>query len=93
MFACRHCSKLAYTSQSEDVTSRLWRKQRKIERRLAGGAGDWNGWRKPKGMHQTTFDRLRASIADIEREKDKAFIAMAMGFFGVARFAAIVEER
>lgn len=87
---CRHCSKLAYTSQSEDVTSRLWRKQRKIERRLAGSAGEWNGWRKPKGMHQITFDRLRAAIAEIERAKDQAFMMMAMQFFGPARFAAIV---
>ncbi len=83
-FACRHCSKLAYASQSEDAISRLWRKQRKIERRLAGSAGEWNGWRKPKGMHQTTFDRLRAAIVEIEREKDRAFMMTVMQFFGQA---------
>jgi hypothetical protein len=71
-FACRSCLRLAYASEAESTMDRLWRKQRKIERRLAGGAGDWDGW-KPKGMHQTTFDRLTEKIDQIEQDKDVVF--------------------
>lgn len=74
-FACRKCLRLAYLSEAEDSMSRLWRKQRRIERRLAGEAGEWDGWRKPKGMHQVTFDRLRGKIDQIEQAKDRAFVA------------------
>ena len=54
-FYCRHCQKLSYKSQSETRMDRLIRRKFKLKDRL-GGEG-W--WRKPKGMHQTTFDRLR----------------------------------
>lgn len=70
-YACRRCSRIAYLSQCEDETGRLWRKQRKIERKLAGSADEWNGWQKPKGMHQQTFDRLRSQIWEIEMRKDE----------------------
>lgn len=56
-YACRHCLRVAYLSQSEDETGRLWRKQRKIERKLVVGADEWN-WEKHKGMHHQTFGRL-----------------------------------
>jgi hypothetical protein len=70
-YACRHCVRVGYHSQCEDETGQLWLKQRKIERRLAGGAGDWNGWQKPKGMHQQTFDRLRGQIWELEIRRDE----------------------
>jgi len=73
-FACRKCLKLVYLSEAKDAVDRLWQKQRKIERRLAGGDDKWNGWRKPKGMHQVTFDRLREMIGQIEQAKDMAFV-------------------
>lgn len=72
-YACRRCSRVAYLSQCEDETGRLWRKQRKIECKLAGSASEWNGWQKPKGMHQQTFDRLRSQIAEMEVRKDDLF--------------------
>lgn len=70
-YACRRCSRIAYLSQCEDETGRLWRKQHKIERKLAGSASKWDGWQKPKGMHQQTFDRLRNQIWEIEMRKDE----------------------
>lgn len=79
-FACRKCLKLVYLSEAEDAIGRLWRKQRKIERRLAGGDDEWNGWMKPKGMHQTTFERLTDRIGQIEQEKDRAFVADVLPF-------------
>lgn len=72
-FACRHCVRVTYLSQCEDETGRLWRRQRKVERKLAGGAGEWNGWQKPKGMHQQTFDRLRGQIWELELRRDEVF--------------------
>lgn len=74
-FACRHCVRVSYFSQCDDVMGRLWRRQRKVERKLAGGAGEWNGWQKPKGMHQNTFDRLVELVNVIEQEKDAQFAA------------------
>jgi hypothetical protein len=80
-YACRRCSRVAYLSQCEDETGRLWRKQRKIECKLAGGASEWNGWQKPKGMHQQTFDRLRHRIGEIEMRKDDLFAFLAASLF------------
>ena len=47
-FACRKCMRLGYASEAETMIGRLWRKQKKIERRLAGGADEWDG-AKPNG--------------------------------------------
>ena len=82
-WACRTCGRLTYPSQSEDPTGRAWRAQDKIESRLAGGAGKWNGWRKPKGMHQNTFDRLRERIFEYERIRDMALGQFAARFLGI----------
>lgn len=51
-FACRHCQRVAYSSQSEDELARMWRKQGRIEVRLGGD------WRRPKGMRQRTYKCL-----------------------------------
>lgn len=74
-FACRHCARVGYLSQCEDETGRLWRKQRKIERRLFGEVGEWS-WKRPKGMHQQTFDRLRDQYWQLEMRKDELFEIM-----------------
>lgn len=61
LFLCRHCYDLAYGSQQEGKIDRLMRKARKIRHRL--GAGDnlfIPIWQKPKGMHETTYLRLRS---------------------------------
>ena len=67
-FYCRHCHKLPYKSQSEDKMSRLIRRKFKLKNRLGGE--DW--WRKPKGMHQTTYDRLRGEYKHYEAAADYA---------------------
>lgn len=84
-FACRKCRKLGYASEAENLIDRLWRKQKKIERRLAGGADEWDG-AKPNGMHQSTFDRFAEALDRIEHEKSLAFtlnclpLLMKIGF-------------
>ncbi|WP_422042509.1 hypothetical protein [Roseateles sp.] len=66
-FACRICQRLTYASQSEDLIARLWRQQAKIEAKLG------RHWQRPKHMHQTTFERLRRRLWDLEAAREEAF--------------------
>lgn len=61
IFACRTCCDLAYPSQREDAGDRAGRKANRIRARLGWPPGVLSpqGWQKPRGMHQVTFDRLR----------------------------------
>jgi len=68
-FACRHCQRVAYLSQSEDVIGRAWRRQGKVERQLVEGFG------RPKGMHTATYERLLAVIEECEEVKDASLFA------------------
>lgn len=65
-FACRHCQRVAYSSQSEDVIARMWRKQGRIETRL----GD--DWKRPKGMRHRTYEHLLERLQSCEEMKDLA---------------------
>ena len=65
-FVCRQCGRVAYCSQSDDELGRTWRKQRKAEAKLGPG------WTRPKGMHQTTRDKLVAIILACEQRRDDA---------------------
>jgi hypothetical protein len=68
-FACRSCLKLAYASQSLSPRDRTWRRQQKIESRLAGTAGEWDGQSKPKRMHFATFERLCTDLVTVQRAR------------------------
>lgn len=65
-FACRHCQRIAYASQSDDMIGRTWRKQRKTEAKLG------ENWQRPKGMHRATRERLLSIILDCEERRDVA---------------------
>ncbi len=82
-FACRRCLNLAYSSQSLNTMGRLWRKQLKIERRLADGGEEWNGWEKPQRMHWRTFSRAVHRIEEIEVEKDRVIVLVASKLMGI----------
>ena len=75
-FACRCCQRIAHLCQSEDATGRAWRKQLKVEQRLG------EDWERPKGMHQTTYDRLLDVLERCEVVKEGALIA-ALGRLGL----------
>lgn len=79
-FACRHCQRVAYSSQSEDTMARTWREQRRIEERV----GD--DWQRPKGMRQRTYDRLMDRLSDCELRRDQAFCVAAARLLGVHGF-------
>ena len=61
-FLCRHCLDLAYPVQREKDYDRAARRAEKIRERLGDEFGILDGpvLFKPKGIHQKTFDRLRA---------------------------------
>ena len=59
IFACRHCYRLAYSSQRESTDDRATRRADKIRDRLKWEPGILNGHGiKPKGMHSHTYQRL-----------------------------------
>ena len=81
-FACRHCQRIAYASQSQDLLGRMWRKQAKVEAKLG------EDWERPKGMHKTTHERLLSIIGDCEDWRNAAFeshLAVLMRRYPVLR--------
>jgi hypothetical protein len=72
-FLCRHCHDLAYFSQRQGKESRLIDKAQKIYQRLGAKCNsDLYSKSKPKGMHQTTYDRLRNEAEELENEASQA---------------------
>jgi hypothetical protein len=60
-FACRHCYGLCYASQQESPQSRFIRRSRRIRMRLGGSPDLLQPFpKRPRGMHQRTYMRLRA---------------------------------
>ena len=68
-FACRHCHKVAYNSQSQDAIDRTWAVQYKIEARIG------EKHKRPKGMHHKTFEALRAKLYQCMWLRDMAIDA------------------
>lgn len=81
---CRQCARLVYPSQSEGETERSWRRTRKLERLLAPADSEWNGWQRPEGMRQKTFDRLVKAYRAEESYRDELLCVFAMRYFGKA---------
>jgi len=60
VFRCRICLRLPYSSQGEGRHDRMLRQARKRRDKLNASHDLFEPvWRKPKGMHWKTFDRLR----------------------------------
>lgn len=76
-FACRHCQRVSYASQSGDVLDRMWRKQSKLEARL----GEY--WQRPKGMRHCTYDRLIDQLEACEQRREDAFCEFTARFLAV----------
>lgn len=59
IFACRHCTRLAYRCQRENLHDRATRQADKIRDQLAWEPGILKGHgSKPRGMHGRTYQRL-----------------------------------
>ena len=70
-FACRTCQRVAHASQSCDLLDRSWRKQVKIEARLGAH------WKRPKGMRQRTYERLKGALIACEKRRNDVFALWA----------------
>lgn len=75
-FACRHCQRIVYASQSGDIYDRTWRMQAKAEAKLGPN------WARPKGMHATTRERLLSIIWDCEEQRE---VALSVHFASMIR--------
>lgn len=77
-WACRKCLNLAYSSEAEGASDRLWRKQRKLEA-LVG-----EDWIRPKRMRHATYARICEQLADIEQQKDELLIPALARMLGIS---------
>lgn len=80
-FLCRHCHRIAYTSQSETELDRTYRKRDK--RRVAMGAepGPWGRIPpRPKGMWHRTYQRHIAAIIDADGDASEQFNRVVGGY-------------
>jgi hypothetical protein len=60
LFLCRKCLKLAYSTQNRSDTDRIIDKKWDLIRKF-GGDCEWS-IKRPKGMHQKTFEQYREEI-------------------------------
>lgn len=73
-FVCRHCLRLAYSSQSEEPMNRLNRRANKLRMALGGEPGTASlPPRKPKGMHWRTYWRKMDAIDEADAAGEMAF--------------------
>lgn len=70
LFLCRVCHGLPYCSQSEGLIDRTLRAERKLELKLG------SRYKKPKGMHRTTFRRLQEKLFALEFQSEELINAM-----------------
>lgn len=73
-FGCRGCMWLVYASQDERKMCRLWRKQRRLEAKLADLG-------RPKGMHWSTFRHVCGQLNTVLARQDRLFCDGARALF------------
>ena len=69
IYVCRVCLALPYKSQCERLDDRLYRRIRKLRKRVGAANGDeeqplWHH-SKPKYMHQSTYDRICMLVEEV----------------------------
>lgn len=77
-FACRHCQRVSYASQSLDRLDRLIRKQSKIETRLG------NHRQRPKGMRRKTYFRICSELVEVMDHRETVFAEYVARLTGLA---------
>ena len=76
-FRCRLCHGLSYESQFESRTQRANRRARKIRRRLGGSDCLMEEFPpRPRGMHQSTYQRLQVQEAAADERWTSAVLGL-----------------
>ena len=79
-FLCRHCQRIAYTSQSEPQQERLYRKGNKMRGGLGGVLGLFSPIpKRPKGMHHQTYEHRLGQLRQIEDRASSQLSAEIVG--------------
>jgi hypothetical protein len=71
-FTSRHAYRLKYESQSESYHDRVLNKKWRLQKKLGGD----RYYIKPKGMHQTTYQRLLDEYYQAEMQCEDVLYAM-----------------
>lgn len=67
-YSCRHCIGVNYRSQLQQPQDRLFARINALRERLGWLSGLAHGHgQKPKGMHQTTYNRLLSEYCELEQ--------------------------
>ena len=80
VFLCRKCLNLGYYSQRVVPSTRFWLMQNKLEEKLKKAGG--NLWKKPKGMHKRTFEKINKRHFDYEWKGEDALHKEIFKYFG-----------
>ena len=93
-YVCRLCTGLPYKSECEVLEDRLYRRMRKLRKRVGAADGDteqplWH-YPKPKYMHQSTYERLGELAEEARMEwlevRDEKLLRL------VSRYALVREH-
>lgn len=76
--SCRKCLGLPYRTQNMNIWSRLWKRKRAILKCLQWENED--GFMKPRGMHQDTFQNLLAKLRQVD---ERLLAATRLAFQGI----------
>jgi hypothetical protein len=86
LFGCRRCYSLRYAVQRADRGDRLYRRARRLVQQMGGDIENPISTaavtRKPRGMHQRTFDRLYRAFRQTLAARDAWFVAAFQHRFG-----------
>ncbi len=65
---CRSCSNLKYYSQRLTPNDRFLYMKNKVEDQFKKRKGGWDGYRRPRYMHENTYSRLHSRAWDYEEK-------------------------
>lgn len=81
IFICRKCLNIAYSTQNRSKLDRIIDKKWSLIRKC-GEDSEWTQ-KKPKGMHQKTFDRIQNEICRLDELATQNIAAMFGRFPGM----------